>query len=182
VTPRGTLVRHIAGRTRFRVAEKRGDAAYFAHVCDQLGHCPGVRAVVSSDTTGSVLVEHEGETPDTLAAYGRSFGLFDLTEPNAAGERSRPPSDVINAGVMRLDEWVRAETGRTTDLRSVALMGLVGAAIWQALRGQFFPAAGTLIWYALTVASRDRAPAPRSAEEAGSPAEVRSRSLPRQRE
>jgi hypothetical protein len=156
MTPGGVLVHHIAGRTRFRVPEKLGDSGYFANVTEQLGQCPGVSSVIVSELTGSVLVLHEATEPDVLIAYARTFELFDLpAAPVRAASAGRPPAELITHGLGQLDQWIRAQTGRSTDLRSLALTGLIGAAVWQTLRGQLLPAAGTLIWYALTVATND---------------------------
>ena len=155
--PRAAIVHQVAGRTRFRIPERRSDPGYFAHVSEQLGQCPGVESVMTNAITGSVLVVHETDEPDVLIAYARTFELFDtLDGPASALERSRPPADIINVGLRHMDAWVRAETKQSTDLRSVALTGLIAAAVWQMLRGQLFPAAGTLLWYALSVASERR--------------------------
>jgi hypothetical protein len=151
------LVHHIAGRTRFRILEKRGDSAYFANVTEQLGQCPGVSSVIASEVTGSVLVLHEAPEPDVLVAYARTFELFNLPAATVpAVHAGRPPAELITHSLGHLDQWIRAETGSCTDLRSLVLTGLIGAAVWQTLRGQLLPAAATLIWYALSVATNDR--------------------------
>jgi hypothetical protein len=157
MTPDGVLVHHITGRTRFRILEKRGDSAYFANVTEQLGQCPGVSSVIASDVTGSVLVLHEAPDPDVLIAYARTFELFDMPAATVpAVDAMRPPAELINNSLGQLDQWIRAETGRGADLRSLVLTGLIGAAVWQTLRGQVLPAAATLIWYTLSVATNDR--------------------------
>jgi hypothetical protein len=180
MTPVATLEHQISGRTRFRVPEKRGDGGYFAHVSEQLGQCPGVTAVTTSVVTGSVLVVHEAADADVLIAYARTFDLFELPEqPSVSITTGRAPADIVNNGLRQIDDWVRAETGQGTDLRSLALTGLIAAAVWQMLRGQLLPAAGTLIWYALSVASegrqrsgRDPQPTPDAdQEDVDSPAE-----------
>jgi hypothetical protein len=157
MNPAGVLVHHVAGRTRFRIPEKRVDSGYFANVARQLAQCPGVLSVTASQVTGSVLVLHEAAEPDVLVAYARTFDLFDVPDstPDAPGA-TRPPAEILGHGLAQLDQWIRTQTGRRTDLRSVALTALVGAALWQTLRGQLLPAGATLIWYALAVASRDR--------------------------
>jgi hypothetical protein len=91
-----------------------------------------------------------------LVAYARTFDLFELPDSPPGADTSRAPAVILSHGLERLDQWVRTETGRTTDLRSVALTALIGAALWQMIRGQVLPAAATLIWYALAVAARDR--------------------------
>jgi hypothetical protein len=149
-----TIAHHIAGRTRFRIVDARGDRAYFARLLEQMGQCPGALSVTTNATTGSVLIVHEAADPDVLIAYARTFELFDVQEESpGAIDSVRPPAVILTSRIDRMDRWVRAETQQATDLRSVAMMGLVGAALWQLLRGQVFPAATTLVWYALTVAS-----------------------------
>jgi hypothetical protein len=157
MTPEASIVHHLPGRTRFRVAAKRGDADYFSRLREQLGQCPGVLSVTTSAVTGSVLVIHEAADSDTLLSYARTFELFELAVENAgAVERVRSPAEILTHNLERMDRWVRTETRQTTDLRSLALTGLIGAAVWQALRGQVFPAAATLVWYAITVVSDRR--------------------------
>jgi hypothetical protein len=155
MSPAATLVHHMPGRTRVRVPIKRGDSEYFAKLREHLAQCPGVTWVTTSALTGSVLVAHEAADPDVLVAYARTFELFELLESSDgfAGQ-PRSPAAMINGGARRLDEWIRTQTTGGTDLRSLALTGLIGAALWQLLRGQALPAATTLVWYALTVAVR----------------------------
>jgi hypothetical protein len=151
--PAAVLVHHIAGRTRFRIPAKRGDDAYFATIGEQFSQCPGVSSVATNSVTGSVLIAHESSDPGVLLAYARTFELFEAAEtPSGAPQEVRAPAAIVTEGLRKWDDWVRAETRDATDLRSVALIGLVAAAVWQMARGSMLPAAGTLIWYALWVA------------------------------
>jgi hypothetical protein len=155
VTPVAVFTHHIAGRTRIRVLAKRGDAEYFARMREQLAHCPGVASVVTNEATCSVLVFHDAADPDVLADYGRTFELFDASVPVPTRRELRAPAAIVTEGISLLDKWVKAGTGQSTDLRSVALTGLVGATIWQMLRGPLLPAAATLLWYTLAVVATD---------------------------
>jgi hypothetical protein len=154
MTREATVAHHMAGRTRFRIPAGRGDRSYFTRLSEQLGQCPGVLSVTTNALTGSVLVFHEAADPDVLVAYARTFDLFEVKEEAVSAlDRVRPPAEILSHRLERMDHWVRSETRQATDLRSLALTGLVAAALWQLLRGQVFPAAGTLVWYALSVAS-----------------------------
>jgi hypothetical protein len=154
-----TLVHHIPGRTRFRVLSKQGDARYFATVQEQLKQCPGVASVSTTAATGSVLIVHDAAEPDVLIAYSRTFELFELPDQSArAMATSRAAADIVSEGLRQMDDWIRVETGRGMDLRSLALTGLIGAAVWQMLRGQLLPAAGTLMWYALSIVESGEQP------------------------
>jgi hypothetical protein len=113
--------------------------------------------VSTNAATGSVLIVHDAAEPDVLIAYSRTFELFELPDQSArAIVTSRAPADILSERLGQMDDWIRVETGRGTDLRSLALTGLIGAAVWQMLRGQLLPAAGTLIWYALSIVSESR--------------------------
>jgi hypothetical protein len=159
MTPDATVVHHIAGRTRFRIHAARGNREYFSRLGDHLAKCPGVESIMTNVVTGSVLVLHDAAEPDVLAAYARTFELFEVKdEAVRAVEGGRPSAAVLTRRIERIDQWVRAETGEATDLRSVALTSLIAAAIWQLLRGNTLPAAGTLVWYALSLASNGPIP------------------------
>jgi hypothetical protein len=129
-----------------------------------LSQCPGVLSVVVNEVSGSVLIAHEAAEPDILVAYARTFDVFEVAEPTPAATSTRPPGEILTHRLRDMDAWVRAQTSEATDLRSVALAGLAGAAIWQLLRGQAFPAAATLIWYAVAVAGRGRTDGSREQE------------------
>jgi Heavy metal associated domain 2 len=152
MTPRATLAHHIDGRTRFRIPDKRGDREYFARVIEKLEQCPGVVSVTANDMTASVLIIHEANDVDVLTSYARTFELFDSADADTKRRMmTRPPGEILGHRFGQLDGWVRAQTGRTTDLRSLALTGLLGTALWQMLRGRILPEAVTLLWYAFAV-------------------------------
>jgi hypothetical protein len=141
---------------RVRVEERRRDDAYFAHVDQQLRQYPSILDVVVTPLTGSILILHEGTDPDVIIGYAKAFDLFEIAPPASGPIDGEPlPAHVIRAGLARVDQWVRRESEDRADLRSLALLGLLGAAIWQMMRGTVLPAGATLLWYAL-VLSRDR--------------------------
>jgi hypothetical protein len=141
---------------RIRIHERRRDDAYFAHVADQLRQCPGVRDVIVTPLTGSVLVLHEATDTTVIGDYARALDLFEVAAPSPTGVSHEPlPDELIRTGLGRVDTWMRRESGDGADLRSMALIGLLGAAVWQFARGEMLPAGATLLWYALTL-TRER--------------------------
>lgn len=165
--PRADIAHLMPGRVRLRVTERRGDEAWFRTAVAQLGECPTVSHVTASTVTGSLLVLHDGEDIDVIESYAKAVGLFDVIKASAPIEgRPAAPDVLIRSGLEHADRWVRRESGEGTDFRSLALVGLLGTAMWQALRGQILPAGGTLIWYALTL-SGARSDGARDVERAG---------------
>jgi hypothetical protein len=151
------IVHDIPGRTRLRIAEKRRDVAYFTRLADDLRKCQGVTAVMTNAVTGSVLVLHDAKNADRVVADGRMRELFELVEAPAA---VAPPhlGEILAAGASRMNAWMQRETNDGTNLKSLALGGLLFAGLWQSLRGRWLPEAVTLFWYALSMNGSNRAP------------------------
>jgi hypothetical protein len=150
--PAAAIVHRAPGRVRLRIEERRRDDAYFAHVAQQLRQCPSVVEVIVTPLTGSVLVRHEGTDIEVIAGYGKAFELFEVGVPARHPDHAEPlPDQVIRERLDRIDRWMRRESGDHADARSMALLGLLAAAVWQLARGNVLPAGGTLLWYALAL-------------------------------
>lgn len=150
--PSAHIAHRMPGRLRLRVAERRGDEAWFRGAVAQLRECPTVSDVSASPVTGSLLVRHDGPDIDVIQSYARALELFEVAQdPAPPAAHTAAPDSLIRGRLVDADRWVRRESANGTDLRSLALVGLLGASVWQALRGQVLPAAGTLLWYALTL-------------------------------
>ena len=62
--PLAVVVHATAGRTRLRIASRRGDAGFFTSCAGQLAAATGVSAVEARALTASVLVHHEDDALD----------------------------------------------------------------------------------------------------------------------
>jgi hypothetical protein len=149
--PPAYAVHRLASRARLRVPDLSGDHERCGFVVEALSHCPQVVAVRANPVTASVVLEHDDNALDRIAAYARDLDLFDL-EPQPPGASAKAPGVVLEDALSRVDAWVRAETGGRSTLGSVAVMALLAGAMWQVTRGQVLPAAATLVWYALALA------------------------------
>lgn len=148
--PTAVIAHRLPGRVRIRIESRRRDAAYFAHLDQQLRQCPSVLDVAVTPITGGLLILHDGTDPDVIIEYARTFELFELAvDVPAARDTEQPPAEVIRVGLDGVDQWVQRETAGRTDLRSLGLVALLGAAVWQMARGYVLPAGATLLWYAL---------------------------------
>lgn len=145
------VAHQMKGRARLRVPSKEGDQAYFQEVERALAACPGVEWARASSITGSLLIYHRGALGCAISAV-TSAGLFELAKPEEggaadAGDLHNPTLDAICDHVACLDGRVGKET-RGVGLRTMMFYGLVGATIYQTLRGQILPPSGTLLAYA----------------------------------
>ncbi len=126
--PVAVVVHAMSGRTRLRIAERRGDRAFFASIATGLSAMPGVSRVEARPLTGSILILHVTPFARVAAAAERAR-LF------AVGDASIPLSLPATA----------------IDAKKAAAASLGVFALWQLSRGQILPPALTLVWYAASL-------------------------------
>ncbi|MGD9658380.1 MAG: HMA2 domain-containing protein [Methylocystis sp.] len=124
--PLAQVAHAMPGRARLRIADRRGDAAYFALVSKALSAIAGVRAVEVAPMTGSILIQHSGPLA-RIGVAAQEAQLF------VVGEATATP---------------RETTEFSINPQVVAALALLAAALWQMSRERFLPPAITLLWYA----------------------------------
>ena len=103
ILPLAQLAHAMPGRARLRVADRRGDAAYFASVAKGLSAIAGVRAVEVAPLTGSVLIQHSGPLAriGVAAQEARLFVVGEAPQAaRAAPEVSIDPKGRRGAGAL----------------------------------------------------------------------------------
>jgi hypothetical protein len=146
------LVCHTAfGRTRLRIASRKGDDVYFTTIAQTLSAYPGVATVRVNPVTGSVLLVHHAPLA-VLTDRAAAAGLFRLQ----TGEVEMVPlSARIVQPFVDLECAVRRFSAGQLDLAGIALAALLGLGMYQLSRGNFTaPAWYTVFWYAVNVALR----------------------------
>jgi hypothetical protein len=128
--PVAEIVHAMPGRARLRIAERRGDAVFFASVATGLSTIAGVRKAEVRPLTASVLIQH-GPPLERIMAAAQEARLFRLADPGTAP----PPTEAFKI-----------------DPKMVVGLGLGGLAIWQLTEGKILPPAITLAWYAASLA------------------------------
>jgi hypothetical protein len=127
----------LPGRTRIRLADARGDRAYFALLRRQLSELPGVESVRANFRTGTVLLEHSSPLLQ-VAETARGAGLFEL-------EAECTPQTMV--GIF---DWVESLLGGSIpDLRQqrqIVAAVLMTMALIQFRRGQVFGPATAYLW------------------------------------
>ena len=130
--PQAALVHVMEGRTRLRVADRRGEAGFFASLATGLSAIEGIRKVEVSPLTGGILILHDVPLSQISEAAEKA-GLFALIGP--AIER-----DSSEQFTLRI----------TPQMAAAAALGLVAA--WQIYKEKVFPPALTAAWYAASLA------------------------------
>lgn len=151
--PTGYVAHRTGDRVRLRIPARKGDAAYFARIERELAACGRVGYVEANPLTASILLHYSG-TDDDLRRDAVDLGLFTVEElPPAA-------NPVLSAAAARIDQFdrtIQRASNGSFDLLEVAFVGLVGASIVQALRGQALGPASTLMANALAILALYRA-------------------------
>jgi len=128
--PMAEVVHAIPGRARLRIAERRGDAVFFASVATGLSTIAGVYNVQVRPLTGSLLIQH-GPSLERVGEAAKKAGLFVIAKTAPAA----PPQSV---------KW----PALLVDPRMTAAVGLGLMALWQVRKGNVLPPALTVAWYA----------------------------------
>lgn len=134
-----TIEHRIAGRVRLRIPKRRGDASFFAHAAGSMATWPGIQGVHVNPLTGSILVQHSGDSADWLRR-AQAEGLFETVEP------------VREMTVSNQDAPARPQPSPL----HVAATGLAAAGVLQVARGQVIGSASENLWnaYGLWVVTR----------------------------
>lgn len=138
MSARAVVAHRLPGRVRLSIAERRGDAGYFAALANQFAGLDGVRAVKPNAAAGSIVLEFSGALDELIR---RSGAVFELAV-GAAEAGSLAPSAPAPA--------FNLVSGRDINPMFMAgvlftFMGLV-----QSLRGRLGVPGLTAFWYATT--------------------------------
>jgi hypothetical protein len=151
--PTSFVVHEMPGRTRMRISAKRKNEPFFAQAEESLKKCEGVLKVETNPLTGSILILHSSSIEE-IKEFAEREDLFAIQTPN--GSVARPFSEQISTGLKSLDTRVAEMTSGQFDGKEAALLGLLLAGAYQIVRGNLWPAAGTLVWYAFSLLPEGR--------------------------
>lgn len=136
------IAHQIPGRIRFRLAERRGDPAYFSALAAKLANIDAVVRVKANSATGSVVLEYSGGL-NALFEQMQMQDVYLHVERNPPGSRSA----VSRRGIG--NNAVRIVSGYDINplFMVASLMGIIG--VVQTLRGKILVPSVSAFWYAL---------------------------------
>jgi hypothetical protein len=150
--PRAVATHDIPGRLRLYIPDRIHDVAYFQNVQQAIKSLERIQDVRTNPTTGSILILHHSAL-EPIAQRALDFKLFEVAEREKSGPRSAAQYveqaialEGIAENLIRLDPT----------FRNITLGALVGAGLYQAIRGSFLPAGLTIFAYAIAVLNRSR--------------------------
>jgi hypothetical protein len=146
--PEAFVSHSSAGRLRVKIPSNRKDDSFFLLMKESLSSLSGVDAVEVNSLTGSLLILHHLD-PGAMIARIRERELFRLKELTTQGSTLRQE---IARTFQSANEEVASFTGGRADLWDVVIFSLVGAVIYQAIKGNLMaPVWYTALWYAFNL-------------------------------
>lgn len=135
------IAHRIPGRIRLIIHAKRGDSDYFADLSESLSRFPNVQSTRANPTTGSIALNFIGSLEDILQRAEQE-DLLSIVDGVATGSDSPAPARSSASPINLV-------SGR--DINRMFMIGSVLMIIagYQALRGQVFPPALSVFWFAM---------------------------------
>jgi hypothetical protein len=146
--PQDAYVSHLSpGRLRVKMPSKKGSAAFFSSLKDQLSNLPGVEKIEINPVTGSVLFIHSLDS-ESVSEFLKSQHLLKVQPGKDSFNFHQEVTRVFNAA----DRRVKGFIGGGINLGALAFLGLAGAGAYQILRGNFSAIPWySAFWYALSI-------------------------------
>ncbi len=142
-----------SGRTRLKIPSKKGDAAYFMALRDELSKCSCIEKIEANPLTGSALFIHRGDFK-AVAGHAEANNIFRLKEFEV---NSTDLHRTVSATFKGINNRIKSSTGGGLDMGALAFLSLLGAGIYQISRGSFAaPAWYTAFWYAMNIFLKSR--------------------------
>jgi hypothetical protein len=150
--PEARIKHRIAGRLRFQIESRKGDAPYFDDVETRLRQTLAYRTVTASPLTGSLVIEDDTLDESTVYNAVESHGLFtispDESKPQPFVKRIVGPVRVVNRSIHVL-------SGGVLDLPGILFLLLLASGLWELAIGNFKrPPWYTALWYAFGLFSK----------------------------
>lgn len=141
----GQIAHQTSGRVRIDLPAKRGDAAYFSSLSQQMAGLNEVLAVRTNPLTGSLIIEYDGPL-DALLHRFDDMAIDILAQPAAAGAGTAAAAR--DAATQNSALPYRLVSGR--NMHPMVLVGLAFGALGlvQVVRGQVLVPALSAFWYA----------------------------------
>lgn len=139
----GQIAHQTVGRVRIDLPAKRGDAAYFSTLSQQIAGLDEVLAVRTNPITGSLIIEYDGPF-DALLHRFDDMAIDILAQPARTGSVAAARQAAAQDSALPY----RLVSGRT--LHPMVLVGLAFGALGlvQVARGQVLVPALSAFWYA----------------------------------
>jgi hypothetical protein len=143
------IVHQLKTRLRLKIPRKCHDEAFFALVAERLEALPEVMEVASNPLTGSVVINHSAKEQARLIEDIEALGMLGVSSNPASTQTPLPGQSSMGGFIERAARGMESGNG---DFRTIAVLGLLGLAIYQFYRGNILGPALPLLLSALQLA------------------------------
>jgi len=151
MVPEALIVHRARGRVRLRIREEVDGPGYFSELSRKLEEIPGVTSVRINEHTRSVVLLHPNVPFTDLESRLNGSGLLAVaTREDHPGPAITP----LQRGISRINQAIAAGTTGRVDLQTLLFVVTVLIAVRQLLRGNIWPPAIAMLWYAMEFALR----------------------------
>ena len=146
MVPEATIKSRTAGRVRFAIQARRGDAAYFTKIERVLGESLAYRRIAVSALTGSLVMEDNALELDRVLAVAAERHLFAV--PSAV-PTVQPMAHRAAVSIRGANRTIQNLSGGVLDLPGTIILALLSYGLWELATGRFRrPPWYTAFWYA----------------------------------
>lgn len=132
------IVHQIPGRIRMRIVARRGNAVYFSKLSEHLAEIEGVYSSRVNPSTGSVVLQYDGDTEQLLQQMQERIPNFVIKKNHRVKNGS--PVDIRS---------FRLVSGRRISPMFMVGTALAAVGMVQTFRGKITVPSITAFWYAL---------------------------------
>lgn len=151
---------HVAhtssGRTRLRLSGDDNEKSRILKLATAISELDAVTRIDTRLTTGSIIIEHPEIKWSNLVDAVKELLPVDFVSAPKPERTVESGLSALNSRLQEIDAFLKQSNAGELDLRTLTFLMLVSLAIVQAARGQVMVSAASLLWYALSVASREK--------------------------
>jgi hypothetical protein len=150
--PEASIKHRLAGRLRFQIESRKGDAAFFDTVENRLSETLAYRRVTCSALTGSLVIEDDALDETAVYDAVMNHGLFSIS---SAELTPKPFVKRIVDPVRDANRSIHVLSGGVVDLPGIIFLLLLASGLWELAIGNFKrPPWYTAFWYAFGLFSK----------------------------
>jgi hypothetical protein len=149
--PEAYVSHYTTNRMRIKIPARKGSESFFQAIAQSISKLPAIDSVEVNPVTASVLMFHHSDA-QSLYQMIRQQRIVSLQEAPSKFTTLRQD---MTKGLKTVNNQIAGFTGGKVDLWDVAGFSLIGAGIYQLLKGNFMaPAWYTAFWYAFGILSK----------------------------
>lgn len=146
--PYAFCIHQAPKRIRLKIPSKKGKEDYFVSLKDKMSTVEGIINIKTNPITGSVVFLHSCDFRE-IVNYAESQNLFRVITTQHS---VTPINEKISNVFISVNNKITQITTGYLDLRTLIFLSLMGAGIYQIIRGNLLiPAWYTAFWYAFNI-------------------------------